>query len=187
MEANPVQLVEVCDVHQPARSDDADAVAQVLDLGKDVRGKEDRGSILASFGGQVEELLLVEGVEATGRLVEDEQWWLVHERDDDPELPLVAAGVFAIAAAEVEAESFGQVAYDLEIRAATQRTQVRDHLGAAQATELGHLARHVADLAFDGDVLAEAVEPEDVGRAGGGADQPHQASDRGRLARPVGA
>src|SRR5258706_12028086 len=136
MEANPMQLVEVGDVHQPTRSDDADAVAQVLDLGKDVRGKEDSRSILASFGGQVEELLLVEGVKAIGRLVEDQEWWLVHERDDDPELPLVAAGVFAISAAEVEAESFGPGSYDLEVRAAPQRTQVRDHLGGAPASEL---------------------------------------------------
>src|SRR5260370_7281228 len=96
MDANPGQLVEVGDVRQPARADDADAIAQVLDFGKDVRGKEDRRSILASFRGQVEELLLVEGVEAIGRLVEDEQWWLGHERDDDPDLPLFSPRAFPI-------------------------------------------------------------------------------------------
>src|SRR5260370_41620890 len=111
MEANPVQLVEVGDVHQPARSDDADAIAQVLDLGKDVRGKEDGRSILASFGGQVEELLLVERVEAAGRLVEDEQWRLVDGREDEAELPLIAAGGMAIAAGAGQGDAFAPARY----------------------------------------------------------------------------
>src|SRR4029077_9605388 len=155
MEPDAVQLVEVRDLHQPARADDADAVAYVLDLGKDVRRKEDCRPIFASVGDQVEELLLVQRVEAAGRLVEDEQRGLMHESEDDAELSLVAAGVFAVPAAEVEAEAVGQAAYDLEVRATPQRSEVSDHLGAAEASELGHLARHVADLALDGNVLAQ--------------------------------
>src|SRR5437773_3979495 len=153
----------------------------MLDLGEDVRRKKGRRARIAGLTKQLVELLLVQRVEAAGRLVEDEQLRPVHEGEHDAELLLVAARVFAKAAAEVQVEAFGDVAHDLGVGAAAHASEVGDHLLAAQAAELRHVAGHVADLVLDGDGVALAVEAEDVGGAEGRPDRAHEAANRRAL------
>src|SRR5712691_12291320 len=143
------QLTQLSDLDQPARAQDADPVAYVLDLGKDVRGKKDRGTAVARFAQQLVELLLVQGIEPARRLVEDEQVGPMHERKQDPELLLVAARVLAKSSVEVEVKALGDGAHVAPIHAAPHPAQVGDHLTSAQAAELRDIARQVADLALD--------------------------------------
>jgi len=96
-----------------------------------------------------------------------------------------AAGVFPVAAAEVEVESFREHADEPHVRAAAHAAEVGHDLRAAKAAELRHLAGHVAHLFLDRDIVADAVEAEDVSGPAGGPDQAHQQPDGGALAGAV--
>src|SRR5690242_9860443 len=65
-----------------ALTDDADAVADLLDLWQDVRGEEDGAPVGARLHQELVELDLVQRIEAAAGLVEHEQARLVHERLD---------------------------------------------------------------------------------------------------------
>ena len=47
VETDAMQLRQVGDPYEPPRADDPDLVADVLDLGEDVRREEDRGAAVA--------------------------------------------------------------------------------------------------------------------------------------------
>ena len=96
--------LDAVDLDQPALADDRDAVAGPVDLVDDVRRQEDRPSVVARLADEPEERLLDERVEARRRLVEDEQVGPVLERDDQPDLLLVALGVLLEPPARVEVE-----------------------------------------------------------------------------------
>src|SRR6266853_3543123 len=63
VEADAMQLGQVGHLDQPPRADDPDLIADVLDLGEDVRREEDRGAAVALLAQQSVELLLVERFE----------------------------------------------------------------------------------------------------------------------------
>src|SRR5437868_11691830 len=130
---------------QLAGTQDADAIAHVLHLGQDMRGTEDRGAALLSLTQQVVALLLVQRVEAARRLIEDQQVGLVHESEQDPELLLVAARVLAKSAVQVEVEPLRDGADLALVDAASHTAQVSDDLASAEAAELRHVTRQVAD------------------------------------------
>ena len=140
MHPDPSQLIELRDLDELARAQDADPVAHVLDLGQYVGGKKDSGAVIARVAEQRVELALVERVEPAGGLIKDQQVWPVHEREQDRELLLVAAGVLAIPAIQVEVESLRDRAHLTAVHAASHAAQVSHDLGAAKAAELGHIA-----------------------------------------------
>ncbi len=78
MSADVMEVLQVRDPDEPAGAKDSDPVADMLDLGEDMRRKE------------LVELLLVQRIEPARRLVEDEEIGLVHEGEQDSELSLVA-------------------------------------------------------------------------------------------------
>ena len=94
---------------EPALADQADPIGDVLHLGQDVRGEEDRAAALGGLGDQLVERLLHERVEAARRLVEDEQVGVVHERLDEPDLLPVSARELLDPAVEVEVEPFREL------------------------------------------------------------------------------
>ena len=100
------EVVDGVDEVEPALPDQADAIGDVLYLGEDVRGEEDRAAALGGLGDELVERLLHERVEAARRLVEDEQVGIVHERLDEPDLLPVSAGELLDPAVEVEVEPF---------------------------------------------------------------------------------
>src|SRR2546421_3479238 len=185
VEADLVQLLQASGPHQVTGSDDAHPVADALDLGQDVRREKDRGAPGLRFPAHVVELLLVEGIEAAGRLVQDQEPWPVHEPEQDGELLLVSSRVLAKALGQVKAETPANLGDHLIVNAAPQPGHVRHDLAAAQAAELRELTGNVAEVALDLHRLSLAVEPEDAGRAGARMDQPHQEPDRRRLARAI--
>ena len=102
------QGVDAVDLGEPAVADDRDPVAGPLDLGQDVARQEDRPAVGHRLADELEERLLDERVETRRRLVEDQQLGSVLERDDEPDLLLVALGVLLEPARRVEVEAFDQ-------------------------------------------------------------------------------
>ena len=86
------QVVERALGHEPAVVEDADAVADALDVGQHVRGEDDR-RVLAQLGDEREEVAASLGVERADRLVEDQQLGLGDERLGDAEPLAHPAGV----------------------------------------------------------------------------------------------
>src|SRR2546423_6079836 len=136
MEPDVVQLTEFGRPNQAAVADDPDPVAHMLDLGEDVRGKKDGCTRVTRFADHRVELLLIQRIEPTGRLIEDQQLWPVHETDHNGELLLVAARVLAKALPQVEAESGADLFDKLRVDAAAQTSDVGDHFTTTKAAEL---------------------------------------------------
>src|SRR5205807_9765931 len=113
---------------RPDGADVGDAVPRSRVHWNDVRRKKNCRPGLACFVQEGVELLLDQRVEPARRLVEDQKLGPVHEGQHDAELLLVAAGVFPVAAAEVEVESFGEGAHELEVRAAAHAAEIGDNL-----------------------------------------------------------
>ena len=185
VETEAVELRQVGDPHEPPRADDPHLVADVLDLGEDVRREEYRGAAVALFAQQAVELLLVQRVEPARGLVEDEQVRRVHEGEDDAELLLVAARVLAKAPAQVQVEPVAKTAHTPCIHTAPHAAEVRHDLLARHAAELWDVARQVADALLDLDGVAHTVDSEDVSGSRGWPDHPHYAADGRGLARAV--
>ena len=87
----------------------ADPVAGLLDLGQDVARQEDRPALRLRLADEVVERLLDERIESGRRLVEDEQLRPVLERDDEPDLLLVALRVLAELATRIDVEALDEL------------------------------------------------------------------------------
>jgi len=109
---------------------------------------------------------LHEGVEAGGRLVEDEQLSVGRECCDDRDLLPVAFRVLASALGRVELESLEEFAPASLVQSPAQRTEQVDRLSPGHARPQGDVA---------GDVGEAAVEFDDV--------LPRVAAEHGRPAR----
>ena len=173
------------DLDEAALADDGDPVTGAVDLVDDVRRQEDGPAVVAGLADEPEERLLDERVEARGRLVEDEQVRPVLERDDQPDLLLVAPRVLLVPPARVEVERLDQLRDVRLVDAAAQVAEVRDRLGAGQSVVQVELAGQVADATMDRDRIGGRLDAEDLGAAGGRPDQVEQDAHRGRLAGAV--
>jgi len=136
---------------------------------------------------QTIELLLVQRIQAAGRLIQHEEARVVHEGEDQAELLLVAPRVLAEAAAQVQIEPPGECRHAVPIQAAAQPRHVAHHLATSQAAELRQLARQEADQPLHLDRPRLAIDPKDLGPPARRPDHIHEKPDRGRLARPVRA
>ena len=67
------QVVDPAVCEQPAVADDRHGVADLLDLGQDVRAQQDRHARVAERADHVADVADAGGVETVGRLVEDQQ------------------------------------------------------------------------------------------------------------------
>src|SRR4051812_10308184 len=182
-----LQLGNAADANDPSFSDDGHSRACLFDLAEDVRRKKDRPAFRARLLDHGVELLLVQGIEAARRLIEDEDAGAVHEGLDEDDLALVSGRVLPELAARVEVEALDQLLQVGAVDAATQVGEVLEDLSAGEVGVEGRLAGDVADQPLDLDRLVPAVEAGDPRGARVWADQGHEASDRRRLARTVGA
>ena len=76
------QLLETLDRHHPAVADDADAVGDALHVVEDVGRQQDRSAASGHLQHHGVELVLHERVEPAGRLVQDEELGIAHQRLD---------------------------------------------------------------------------------------------------------
>ena len=141
VEGEPPDRLDRVDLDEAALADDRDPVAGPVHLGDDVRREEDRPALLARLADQPEERLLDERVEARRRLVEDQQVRLVLERDDQPDLLLVALAVLAEAAARVEIERLDQPRDVRPVDAAAQVPEVGRWSGRRSGGRTGRTRR----------------------------------------------
>src|SRR6202521_4327403 len=81
--ARGAQVLQPRHPYELAGAKNAHRVADVLDLGQDVRGEEQGGPAIPGFAEQLVELLLVQRVEPVGRLIKDQEVGLVHEGEQN--------------------------------------------------------------------------------------------------------
>src|SRR5262245_2594903 len=174
----------------PAAVDDGDMPAQALGLLQVMGREDDRGAALVDLAQEAPHAAADLDVDARGRLVEDQELRLVHERARDHQSPLHAAG---------------QGARDVvtlvpELQLAQVLLGARDGLPARNAVEPGlvrddrehllelvevDLLRHEADAGLGAVHLPVDVVAEHGDRAARFLDQGHDDADRGGLARTV--
>ena len=118
--------------------DQADVVAELLDLFHAVRGEEDRPAVFFEFEDDVAQQRRVDRVEAAEGFVEDDQARLGQDRSDELELLLHALGELLgfLAGPVAEVETVEPVADPL------------GGLGAGPALEFGEVAELFAHLEF---------------------------------------
>jgi len=170
--------------NQPAVAEDADAVTDPPHLAQDVRGEEYRLPGLRLVAHELVESPLHQWVEPRGRLVEDGEIGVVHERLDQPELLDVARGVLAYLPVERRVEAVEQLRaalVALELGVEVEYLPARDLL-----VERG-VRRQVADapLRVHERALVAHVRAEHRRGARRRRLQPQQRPDGRRLPRAV--
>ena len=174
-------------VDEAALAEDADAVAERLDLAEDVRGEEHRLPALLRLLHRLPEGHLHQRVEPARRLVEDQQVGPARERRDELHLLAVALRECPHLLVELEPEALDENVAVGDVGPAAQPREIGEGLGAGQARPEERLAGDVADPPVRGDRLAPGVDPEELGAAIARAVQAEQQADRRRLPRPVRA
>ena len=162
--------------------------SQVLSTShEDVAREEDRPALGLRLADDLEERLLDERIEARGRLVEHQQVGPVLERDDQPDLLLVALRVLLELPARVEVEARDQIGLVGRVDAAAQVGEVLDRLAAGQLVVERELARQVAEPAMDRDRVDGRLDAEHRRPPARRPEVVEQRPDRRRLAGAVGA
>ena len=147
---------------EPPVADDRHPVARLLDLGQDVARQEDRPALGLGLADDRVELLLDERVEPGGGLVEEQQLRPVLQRDDQPDLLLVALRVLPELARRIDVEPLDQGCLVRRVDAATQVGEVLERLAAGQLVVQRELARQVAEARVDGDRIRGRLDAEDA-------------------------
>ena len=174
----------------PARLQDGDALAELLDLGQDVARQEDRDPVACEPGDQLADVDDAVRVEAVRGLVEDHQLRPPEERRGDPE-PLAHAG------REPSRLPLGCVRRGRPDRAPREPRPSRREFGDSprepeetQVVDRGEVRVERGSLHEGADAIEDgppgryrlAEERRDTARR---PDQPEEHPDRGRLAGPV--
>src|SRR6266508_59844 len=140
----PLQRRDLLDRDQPSLLDDPDPTGDVLDLIERVRGKKDRPPGGGALADQLLDVLLAEGVEPAGRLVEDQQLGIVHERRDDADLLLVSLGEVVDGPVELETEAIRELLDLVPRHAAADVGEVLEAVARRQPARKPQLAGEVA-------------------------------------------
>ena len=144
------------------------------------------GELVERFGERFDH----QRVEPGGRLVEDDDGRVGHQRLHDPELALHAVRIVAHAAAQIDLAHGKAAQQHVDAARRHGRTERRQELqvrGAAQLRIDRHFSRQVAETATHLETLALAVEPENRGLAARRPQQIQQQPDGRRLPGAVGA
>ena len=154
------------------------------------RGHEDRDALRQELGQQAPELAARHRVDARGRLVEQDDLRLVHQRARERQLLLHAARQ-ALGQPRPERRQLHHVEQPVPalavVRHAVDLGEEGDVLVDREVAVEAELLREVAHLRRDRVVLPDRVVAEHADGAAGGLEQPAQQPDRRRLARAVRA
>jgi hypothetical protein len=132
-----------------AGTDDAHAIAERLDLGEYVAREQHGDALVGELANALLEDRLHQRVQATRRLIEDEQLGARRERGDERDLLAVALRVRARLLGGVELEALAQLLAAFGIVTATQPAEDVDHLAAREVRPEAHLARDVREQAME--------------------------------------
>ena len=178
--------IDVLHGNKASLADDANAVADSLHLGHDVRGKEDRTSLRPGLADEPVEFLLHEGVEADGGLIENEQLGFIHESLDKAYLLPVAVGEGLDTLRKVIVKPFGHFTHVLPVYAAAEMADKLEQLGSGKIIIDLQFAGEVTDAAPDFQMFPGDVESEDTDIAATGKDEMEENTNGGSLAGTVG-
>ncbi len=181
-----LQFGHAADTHQLPFTNNPNAVAGLLYLAQDVRRQKDGAPLIAHFSDHPVELLLVERVQAIGRLIQNQQARAVHKGLNQHHLALIAARILAELAAGVQVQSLDKLLEIGLIDASAQMPEVFQNLPAGQAGVERGFAGQIADQPLDLHRVLPAVQPGDTRRPRVGPQQRHQQANRGGFARAVG-
>jgi hypothetical protein len=121
------------------------------------------------------------------RLVEDQQFRPVHERQHQADLLPVALGQLAHRTIAHHLEPLDELPHYGVVHATAGASEPGNALAASQPGEQFEVAREVSDPAVDLDAVRVGVQSQQGGPALGWPLQRQQQPDRGRLPRPVRA
>ena len=125
-----LQLADVGDRRQVPLADYPDPVANALHLRHHVGAEEDRGAPRALLRDERVERLLHQGVQALGRLIQDQQVRTVHEGLDQTHLLLVAMRELADLPRQIKAQALGELVYPRAFDPSPDRSEVTQILGS---------------------------------------------------------
>ena len=171
---------------QPPGPQDADAIADRLDLGQVMRAEQDGLATVRRLAQTDPELLLHQRVEAAGRLIEHEQPSPGRKGGDQRDLLPVTGRVGAAPAVDLQVEPLDQLSLVGVVRA--DRAEVAEQSQRLRAGEV----RPQRDIGRDiGEVPVRrhrvgGVGAEDQRAAGRRPEQPQEQPDGRRLAGTVG-
>lgn len=173
---------------QLAAVDDDHVVAGPLQLAEEVGGDQDRDAeVGVDAADQAEHLVPADGVEAVGRLVEEDQLRVVDERLGQLDALLHAGGVAADGAVALlvqpdVAQGVGGPLAGGGRREPGHARHVDDELRGGDVGRQAVVLGHVADAFADGTAVRGDVESEHGGAALGGGGQSEQDFDQRGLA-----
>jgi hypothetical protein len=178
-------LVEPADRHEAPARDHRGPVAQLGGLVEVVRGEEDRRALGLELADQVPEAVPGLGVEARGRLVEEEELGAA----DDPEGHVHPPALAARERAEERARLLGEAdGLDRGVDVARPRVhggEVRDLLAHGHRAALGARLEHHADAGAPGAAAGGGIHAEHGRGSARAQPVPLEDLDGGRLARAV--
>ena len=180
------QAVYGGDSDDAAVAQDRDLVGGLLDLAEHVGTEEDGLPVGLGLADHGKEFLLDEGVQPARRFVQHQQFGIMHEGLDEPQLLLVALGELAGVPAQVQAQPFGQGIDPAGPDGSADGRVVRQQLAAGDPPLQEQFAGQIADPAAQRGAGGPGVLAEHRRRSGGGPDDVQQAPHDGRLARAVG-
>ena len=169
-----------------AVADDRHPIRELLHLGEDVARQQHglaRGLHLAD---RLRECGLHEGVEAAGRLVEEEQLGIGGERGDKRDLLPVALGVGPCLLGRVQLKPVEDELLALGVERAGEPHQDVDGLAAREIGPERHVPRHVGDAPMQRDGVGPWVASQKRSATAVGPQKTEQDADGGGLARAVG-
>ena len=179
------QLGEGAGLDAPAVADNAHPVRQRLGLGQDVAGQQDRPAAAALVLHTVPERGLHDGVEAGGRLVQQEQLRVGCERGHQRDLLPVALGVGVRLLGRIEREPLAQGRPADGIQPAVQPAEQVDNLSAGKVRPEGDVAGHVGETPVQPGRVPPGVAAQQPRLAAVRLQQAEQNPERGRLASAV--
>src|SRR6266540_4312720 len=170
-----------------AQPNDAEAVAEGLDLGQDVAGEQHCPALGLDLPDAVLEDGLHQGVEAGRGLVEEQELGVGGERRHQADLLAVPLGVGARLLGRIELEAQEKLVPPPPVEVAAEPAEEIDDLSPAEVRPQAHLAGYVRETAVQRHRVAPWVTAEKRDAPCVGAKEAKQDSDGRGLARAVGS
>jgi hypothetical protein len=171
LDGDVAKVLQRVDDHQPTLAQDRDPVGDALDLGEGVRGQKHGAASSAGLGEQPMETLLHERIKAGDRLVQDQQFRLMHERLNQAELLAVAGRQLTNRRVELRVETHSQRVTDAPIDPTPEVGKVVEDVRTGELWVEREIAGKETNPATDLKAVLSGVESE------------HRSAARGRLIR----
>src|SRR6266571_1105342 len=184
---NVLELGHDTHAHQLPFTNDPHTGAGLFDLAQDVRGQKDRASLISHFLDHPVELLLVERIQAIGRLIQNQYARAMHKGLNQHYLAFIATGIVAKLAAGIQVQSLDKLLEIGLIDASAQMSKVFQNLSAGQIGVQRWFSGEIANQPLNLHRLLPTVQPSDARATCISAQQRHEQANGGGFSRTVRA